>query len=102
MAFPQSAPRLLRGPAGAPMSQEKSAQLRTEWENANAELGELREKYGIVARTLRPGERVQRPHRTATPKARKEIQALERKVNELRKAYERAIREAQEERGGQP
>ncbi len=74
------------------MSQEKSAQeLHAEWENANAELGELREQYGIVARTLRPGERIQRPQRTATPNARKEIQALERKVNELRKAYERAI-----------
>ena len=85
------------------MSQEKSAQeLHAEWENANAELGELREQYGIVARTLRPGERIQRQQRTATPKARKEIQALERKVNELRKAYERAIGEAPEERGGQP
>ncbi len=74
------------------MSQEKSAQeLYAEWENANAELAELREKYGMVARILRPGERIQRPQRTATPKARKEIQALERKVNELRKAYERAI-----------
>ncbi len=84
------------------MSQEKSAQeLHTEWENANAELGELREQYGMVARTLRPGERIQRPQRTATPKARKEIQALERKVNELRKAYERALGEAQGERGGQ-
>ncbi len=85
------------------MSQEKSAQeLYAEWENANAELGELRQRYGIVARTLRPGEHIQRPQRPATPKARKEIQALERKVNELRKAYERAIGEAQEERGGQP
>ena len=74
------------------MSQEKSAQeLHVEWENANAELAELREQYGMVARTLRPGERIQRPQRTATPKARKEVQALERKVNELRKAYERAI-----------
>ena len=85
------------------MSQEKSAQeLHAEWENANAELGELREQYGIVARTLRPGERIKRPQRTATPKARKEIQAMERKVKELRKAYETAIGEAQEERGGQP
>ncbi len=74
------------------MSQKKSAQeLHAEWENANAELGELREKYGMAARTLRPGERIQRPQRTATPKARKEIRALERKVNELRKPYERAI-----------
>ncbi len=74
------------------MSQDKSAQeLHAEWENANAELGELRERYGLVARTLRPGERIQRPQLTATPKARKEIQALERKRNELRKAYERAI-----------
>ena len=85
------------------MSQEKSAQeLHAEWENANAELWDLRERYGIVARTLRPGERIQRPQRTATPKVRKEIQALERKANELRKAYERAIGEAQGERGGQP
>ncbi len=85
------------------MSQERSAQeLYDEWENANAELGELRAQYGIVARTLRPGERIQRPQRTATPKVRKEIQALERKVNELRKAYERAIGETPEERGGQP
>jgi len=84
------------------MSQDKSAQeLHAEWENANAELGELRRRYGIVARTLRPGERIQRPQRIATPKARKEIQALERKVNELRNAYERAIGEAQEERGRQ-
>jgi len=84
------------------MSQEKSAQeLYAEWENANAELGELRAQVGIVARTLRPGERIQRPQRIATPKARKEIQALERKVNELRNAYERAIGEAQEERGRQ-
>ncbi len=74
------------------MSLEKSAQeLHAEWENANAELGELRERYGIVARPLRPGERIQRPKLIATPKARQEIQALERKVNELRKAYERAI-----------
>ncbi len=44
------------------MSQEKSAQeLHSEWENANAELGELRAQYGIVARTLRSGERMQRP-----------------------------------------
>ena len=85
------------------MSQDKSAQeLHAEWENANAELGELRQRYGIVARTLRPGDHIQRPQRPATPKARKEIQAQERKVNELRKAYERAIGEAQEERGGQP
>jgi hypothetical protein len=74
------------------MSQEKSAQeLYAEWENASAELGELRAQFGIVARTLRPGERIQRPKRIATPKARKEIQALEGKVNKLRKAYERAI-----------
>ncbi len=80
------------------MSQDKSAQeLHAEWENANAELGELREQYGIVARTLRPGERIQRSQRTATPKARKEIQALERRVNALRKAHERAMGEAQEE-----
>ena len=85
------------------MSQERSAQeLYAEWENANAELGELREQYGIVARTLRPGERIQRPQRTATPKVRKEIQALGRKVNVFRKAYERAIGEAPEERSGQP
>ncbi len=85
------------------MSQGKSAQeLYAEWENANAELGELREQCGMVARTLRPGERIQRPQRTATPKTRKEIKALERKANELRKAYERAIGEAQEEGGGQP
>ena len=85
------------------MSQEKSAQeLHAEWENANAELAELREQYGMVTRTLRPGERIQRPQRTATPKARKEIQAMERKVKELRKAYETGIGEAQEERGGQP
>ena len=85
------------------MSQEKSAQeLYAEWENANAELGELRAQYGIVARNLRPGERIQRSQRTATPKARKEIQTVERKVNALRKAYERAIGEAQEESGGQP
>ncbi len=75
------------------MSQDKSAQeLHAEWENANAELGALREQHGLVAKTLRPGERIQRPQRIATPKARKEIQALERKMNELRKAYERAIR----------
>ncbi len=80
------------------MSQDKSAQeLHAEWENANAELGKLREQYGIVARTLRPGERIQRSQRTATPKARKEVQALERRVNALRKAYERAMGEAQEE-----
>ena len=85
------------------MSKEKRAQERhAEWENANDEVGKLGEEYGIVGRTLRPGERIQRSKRTATPKARKEIQALERKVNELRKAYERAIGEAQEERGGQP
>ncbi len=44
------------------MSQERSAQeLHAEWENANAELGELREQCGMVARTLRSGERMQRP-----------------------------------------
>ncbi len=53
------------------MSQEKSAQeLYAEWENANAELAELREQYGMVTRTLRLGEHIQRPQRTATPKAR--------------------------------
>ncbi len=69
------------------MSEKRSAQeLHDEWENANAELEELRARYFTTGTTP-----VKFPPETATPEALEEIRALERKVDELRQAYEEAL-----------
>ena len=68
------------------MSERSAQELHTEWEKANADLEQLRARYFT---TGTPPAKY--PPETATPEALEEINALERKVDELWQAYENAL-----------
>jgi hypothetical protein len=70
------------------MIEEKSArELHDEWEKAKADLEELRARYFTTGSSLP----VKYPPENATPEALEEIEALERKVDELWTAYKEKI-----------
>ncbi len=77
------------------MFEKNARELYDEWlqakERARDHLRRLPKEYGFVAQEVRPGEPIKRPDKGLTPEAIDEIQALDRKLDELWKAYRERI-----------
>ena len=52
----------------------------------------LLEEYGLVARTLTPGERIESPKKPLTPEALAAIDEAEQKAHEAHEAYLASLR----------
>ena len=68
--------------------QEKSAkELYQQWREAANELQKLREELGFVFKELREGEDIESPPKALTPETIEQLRQLEKKVDDLWKAY---------------
>jgi hypothetical protein len=74
------------------MTDKTPSELHEEYERCKRHYESLLEDYGLVARTLMPGQRLETPKKSVTPEGLEAIQDAERQANEAWERYQHSLR----------